>query len=308
MTTSLPHVVRHEDEGRHEPEGEQLWGESYYLDFVADEGSVGGYIRVGWYPNLGVVWWTTAIVEPGGRTVMWVSFDAPATSTLTAKGPNYSVDLDITTPLEELRVRAEGVGESFVDAVDVYRGEKGEAIELGLDLSWQTDGQPFHYDSTTRYEIPCLVAGTLRLGDRTMTIQGQGQRDHSWGVRDWWVFGWCWMAAQLSDGSRVHAVDVRMPGLDVAFGYVQDQSGSLEVVTSADVTENLGLEGLPTRGHATVNNGLLELDIEPLAFGPLMFISPEGRIDRFPRAMARFSEPNGRTGLGWVEWNQPEIA
>jgi hypothetical protein len=308
MTTSLPHLVRPEDEARHHPEDEQLWGESYYLDFVADEGALGGYVRVGWYPNLGVVWWTTAIVEPRGRTIMWVSFDAPATSTTTAQGPNYSVDLDVATPLEELRVRADGIGESFVDASAVYRGEKGEAIELGLDLSWHTDGQPFHYDSTTRYEIPCLVSGTLRLGQRTVTIQAQGQRDHSWGVRDWWAFGWCWMAARFNDGSRVHAVDVRIPGLDVAFGYVQDQSSSLVVVTSADITEDLGPEGLPARGHAILNNGLLELDIEPLAFGPLMFISPEGRIDRFPRALARFSDPSGRTGLGWVEWNQPEEA
>jgi hypothetical protein len=141
-----------------------------------------------------------------------------------------------------------------------------------------------------------------------VTIQAQGQRDHSWGVRDWWAFGWCWMAGRCNDGSRVHVVDVRIPGLDVAFGYVQDPAGSLVVVTSADTTEDLGPEGLPTRGRAILNNGLLELDIEPLAFGPLMFISPEGRIDRFPRALARFSDPTGRTGLGWVEWNQPEEA
>lgn len=308
MTTLLPHSVQPDDESRHDPEGERLWGESYYMDFVADEGSLGGYIRVGWYPNLGVVWWTTAIVEPGGRTIMWVSYDAPATSTTTAKGPNYSVEVDVAMPLEELRVRAVGTGESFVDPVAVYRGENGEPVALDLDLSWRTDGQPFHYDSTTRYEIPCLVAGTIRLGDRTVIIHGQGQRDHSWGVRDWWAFGWNWMAARFSDGGRVHAVDVRIPGLDVAFGYVQDGPSSLVVVTSADTTEDLGPEGLPTRGTAILNDGELELAIEPLAFGPLMFTSPEGRIDRFPRALARFSEPGGRTGLGWVEWNQPEIA
>jgi hypothetical protein len=48
------------------------------------------------------------------------------------------------------------------------------------------------------------------------------------------------------------------------------------------------------------------LAIEPLAFGPLVLVSPEGQVARFPRAMARFSEKGGSTGLGWIEWNQPQ--
>jgi hypothetical protein len=275
------------------------------MDFVTDDGSLGGYVRVGWYPTLGVVWWTTAIVEPGGRSIMWVSFDAAATLTRSARGPNYWVDLDLT-PLDALWVKAGGVGRSFADAIGVYQGEIGEPIELGLDLLWQTNGQPFHYDSLTRYEIPCLVSGTVRLGNRTVNIEAKGQRDHSWGVRDWWLFGWSWMAARLSDGTRLHAVDARIPGLDVAFGYIQKKSSPLVVITSVDVTEDLGPEGLPTRCNANLNEGLLELAIEPLAFGPLVLVSPEGRVSRFPRAMARFSESDGRTGFGWIEWNQPD--
>jgi len=78
MTALPPHLVGAKDEARHQPGDEQLWGESYYMDFVTDDGSLGGYVRVGWYPTLGVVWWTTAIVEPGGRTMMWISFGRPS--------------------------------------------------------------------------------------------------------------------------------------------------------------------------------------------------------------------------------------
>ncbi len=306
MSETSQHLVRPEDERRHPSDAEQLWGESYYLDFAADDGALGGYVRLGWYPNLGVAWWTAAIVEPGGPTHLWVCYDAPATSTTSATGPNFTADLDVVTPLEEMRVRAHGVGDSYADAVDVYRGKNSEPIEMELDLSWRTDGQPFHYGSVTRYEIPCLVSGSVQLGDRTVTIEGQGQRDHSWGVRDWWAFGWCWMAARLTDGARLHTVDVRIPGMDVAFGYVQDPPGSLVAVSSAAVTEDLGPEGLPTRGRANLNDGLLALDIEPLGFAPLVLTSSDGRIARFPRAMARFSESGGRSGLGWIEWNQPQ--
>jgi hypothetical protein len=114
------------------------------------------------------------------------------------------------------------------------------------------------------------------------------------------------MAARLTDGTRVHAVDVRIPGIDVAFGYLQDRSGSLAVVEAASVTEDLGPEGFPLKGRAVLNDGLIDVSIEPLAFGPLLLTSSDGRTSRFPRALARFSDSEGRTGLGWVEWNQPQ--
>jgi hypothetical protein len=237
---------------------------------------------------------------------MSVSFDAPSTSTTSAKGSNFSVDVEFPTPVAVSRLKVDAVGESFADGIAVYRESKREPVRLGMDLSWHTDGEPFHYVSTSRYEIPCLVEGTVQLGDRTVTVKGQGQRDHSWGERDWWSVGWCWMAARLSDGTRVHAVDVRFPDLNVAFGYVQGKRGTLEVLTSAKVTEQLGPEGLPTRCTSDLNDGLLDLAIEPLAFGPLVFVSPDGLVTKFPRAMARFSDPGGRTGLGWIEWNQPQ--
>jgi hypothetical protein len=91
-------------------------------------------------------------------------------------------------------------------------------------------------------------------------------------------------------------------------GYVQTPSGALDDIKAAEVTEELGPEGIPIRGRAVLNGGLLDLTIDPLAFGPLVLVSPESRISRFPRAMARFTDQHGRSGLGWVEWNQPETS
>lgn len=296
------------DEAGHAVGEGALWGESYYADFVADDGALGGYVRLGFYPNLGVVWWTAAVVRPGRPPILSTSYDAPITdhSMGSAQGPGFSVDLDASDPLRRFTVRATAVGSSLDDPAAVYRGGAGTQVALGMELSWRTDGEPYHYGQTTRYEIPCLVTGDLQLGDRTVPIRAQGQRDHSWGIRDWWQFGWCWMAARLEDGTRVHAVEPRIPGADLAFGYVQQPGRPLEPVRSADVSEDLGPEGLPSGARAVLKGVDLELTIEPLAFGPLLLVSPEGRLSRFPRAMARFTDQRGRTGLGWVEWNQPE--
>jgi hypothetical protein len=310
MNANSLHYVDPADESRHAVGLQPLWGESYYMDFVTDDGSLGGYVRVGWYPNSKVVWWTTAIVGPERPAVLSVCYDALAedVSATSAQGLNFSVDIDVATPLEALRVRAHAVGETFADPAAVYRGESSGSVRIEMDLLWQTDGQPYRYSTTSRYEIPCLVAGSLRLDDRTIVITGQGQRDHSWGERDWWAFGWCWNAARLGDGTRVHSVDARIPDVDLAMGYVRTPAGALDDITSAEVTEELGPDGIPIRGRAVLNRGLLDLTIDPLAFGPLLLVSPEGRISRFPRAMARFTDQHGRSGLGWVEWNQPDTS
>jgi hypothetical protein len=57
----------------------------------------------------------------------------------------------------------------------------------------------------------------------------------------------------------------------------------------------------------TVEVGDLRLDVEPVAFAPVLLGDGEGRTSRFPRALCRFADPaTGRRGVGWTEWNQPQ--
>lgn len=301
------HQVVGADEQRHVPDGDELWNESYYLDLVADDGSLGGYVRLGFYPNLGVVWWTTAIVREGGPTIMSTAYDltaAPSPS-IAAAGSGVDVTLSVLDALTSMRVEATAPGISYEDPADAYTATGGQGVDLALDLTWTTDGVPYHYGVTTRYEIPCVVSGTITIDGVLFEVAGQGQRDHSWGVRDWWAFGWCWLAGQLDDGTRLHAADIRIPGMPVALGYVQ-RPGSVETVTTLDVTEDLGRLGMPTAGRAVIEPGGLDVTIDPVAFGPLVLVATDGRVSHFPRAMARFTTTDGRSGMGWIEWNQPQ--
>ena len=307
------HAVDPSDEGRHSPGTELLWNESYYLDFVADDGRIAGYARIGLYPNLGVTWWTTMLVGEGRPVVASVAYDLPV-----AGGTGLDIDAagvvmhgTVDDPLVSMSLEGTAPGRRLDGPEDVYRGAAGTPTTIAIDLAWTTDGTPYHYDMTTRYEVPCLVHGEIAIGDERCTIDGQGQRDHSWGERDWWAFGWCWAAARLDDGTRVHLADIRIPGHPLAFGYVQSPGGPgprVRPVTSLDVAEELGGGGLPVSGTARVEPGDLDLRIEPLAFGPVVLESPDGRLSRFPRAVARFVAADGRTGLGWIEWNQPQVS
>lgn len=309
MTDPSPHTVDPSDEGRHQPSSDPLWNESHYLDFVAHDGSVAGYARIGLYPNLGVTWWTTVVVGADRPLVASVAYDLPVAPVpgLGIDSAGYAFDGVVTLPLDAFRLGAVVPAVVHDDPADVYRGVPGRPTTLDLDLTWTTDGVPYHYDITTRYEVPCLVGGTLAVGGETVAVEGHGQRDHSWGVRDWWAFSWCWFAGRLDDGTRFHGADIRIPGQRIPFGYVQHSDGEVVTVSGLDVTEELGAEGLPRSARARIDPVGLDLSIRPVGFGPLVLTATDGRVSRFPRAVAEFIASDGRAGTGWIEWNQPQV-
>jgi hypothetical protein len=71
------HVVSPDDEPRHQAGPEDLWGESYYADFVHRDGTWGGWLRLGLYPNRQVAWWTTWIVGLDRPGVCSVDYHLP---------------------------------------------------------------------------------------------------------------------------------------------------------------------------------------------------------------------------------------
>ena len=307
------HVVSPDDESRHTPDAENLWNESYYCDFVQADGSLGGWLRLGLYPNRGVAWWTTWIVRPGHPGVCSVDYGAPVppgNGLVSESDVLGRVEIDLRRPLEEFRLAARARATTIERPEDVYaHGESaGRPTDLDLDLTWATDGIPYHYVLTTRYEIPCLVTGTVTVAGETFTIDGQGQRDHSWGVRDWWAFGWCWCSLRLDDGTRVHLADIRIPGMPTFFGYIQTP-GAVNPVTALSVTEDVGEHGFPSASRIEIAAAPahdLVIDVNPVAFGPVLLRNDDGRTSRFPRAMVRCRTADGRPGSGWIEWNQPD--
>jgi hypothetical protein len=152
---------------------------------------------------------------------------------------------------------------------------------------------------TTRYEIPCHVEGTIRIGDAELAIAGRGQRDHSWGVRDWWSADWMWSAGHLDEGTRFHAVVFRLPGRPpLGVAYLQPPDGGVNEIDHVTASEEVGSDGLITT--ARIGIGELDLDVHPLAFGPLRLESRDGRVSEFPRAMCTVSASDGRSGVAWV--------
>jgi hypothetical protein len=301
-TPLVPDAV---DEGLHAPGLEPLWNESYYFDAVSETADLGLYVRLGRLPNQDVCVYTTSIVRPGKPTLMVVDHAAPLPASDDEKASISTATIFGThlceVPLERYRVGLTATAAAYDDAGGVLRGEPGTPVPVSLDLVWHTDGAPYAWRASTRYEIPCRVRGTVEIDGEVFTFEGPGQRDHSWGSRDWWANDWMWSAFHLDDGTRTHAVTApEIPGF--AVGYEQ-RAGVVTELEGGTTTQGLGADGLVESARISTEPGHSVLDVEPLAFGPLLLRAPDGRTTHFQRAMARVSSPEGRTGLGWIEWN-----
>lgn len=295
------------DEAKHQPTGEELWSESWYLDFADPEQGIAGYVRLGLYPGLGRGWYWGCVVGPDRQLVTVIDHDVPI-----PPGRSHEIrteglwaDYTVETPLDHVSIGLEAFAVGVDDPAEVYGDLRGDRVPLGFDLEWETDGGTFAYPGVTRYEVPCRVHGEVLVGAERIEIDCFGQRDHSWGVRDWWSYGWSWTAGWLDDGTRFHGTDVRL-GADQLYGtgYVQDPAGTMTAITHVAHTTDPDANGLPTAG--TWNVGDLALTVEPVSFSPVLLEADDGRVSRFPRAWCRFTAADGRTGHGWTEWNQPQ--
>ena len=293
------------DERRHAAGTEQLWNESWYFDAISDDGELGVYTRLGLYPNMDVAWVTAFVCGRGRATVAVIDFEAelPGGDDLTVDRDGLFLTHACRSALERFSVRLDARGEAHADAASLLRGETGEEVDVSFDLEWTTRGEPYAYRVTTRYEIPCEVAGEVRVGDEVLQLRGPGQRDHSWGARDWWSAEWVWSAGRLEDGTRVHGVEFRLPGAPpLGGGYVQPPGGGVVELETVRASEQVAADGLISSAEIAYDD--LELEVQPIAFGPLLLTAPDGRVSQFPRAMCRVRANDGRTGTAWIEWNR----
>jgi hypothetical protein len=294
-----------EDEGPHAPTDEPLWNESWYFDFADAQQGIGGWIRLGLYPNQRTAWINALLCGPDMPTVALNDFEAVLPDDPGAvRTDAIDLTLEATESLRTYRVKVRGRGHAHDDPSALLRGEPGRPVELTMDLVWTTAGTPYQYRITPRYEIPCTVSGTIVVDGRELAVDAvAGQRDHSWGVRDWWAMDWVWSALHLDDGTHIHGVDIRIPGAPpIGIGYLQEPGRPLAEVQAVTARETFGDNDLPQA--TTLDVGDLTATIDIRGHAPVLLTAPDGRISHFPRAWAAVTTEDGRTGVGWVEWNR----
>ena len=285
------------DEQAHTAGDEPLWSESWYFDFADPQQGIGGWVRLGLMPNENTTWVNALLCGPDMPTIALNDFENTGAIELT---------LDATEPLQTYAVTVRGSGQAYDDPAALLHGQAGKPVEATMELVWTTVGVPYQYRITPRYEIPCTVSGTVTVDGREYALNSvPGQRDHSWGVRDWWSMDWVWSALHFDDGTHAHGVDLRIPGAPpFGIGYTQRQGEALVELQGVSAEATFADNDLPATTTIAYNPGDLVATIDIRGHAPILLTSPDGRISHFPRAWAAVTTADGRTGVGWVEWNR----
>ncbi|MGK2867307.1 MAG: phosphotransferase [Mycobacterium sp.] len=298
------------DEGPHAHTDEALWSESWYFDFVDAAQGLGGWVRLGLIPNQNRSWINAFLCGPGMPTVAVNDLNA-ALPADPARVCTDDIDLGLsaTVPLQRYRVTLQARGEAYDDPSGLLRGEAGRPVEVGLDLEFTSVSTPYLYRITPRYEIACTVSGTATVDGHQYPLSSvPGQRDHSWGVRDWWGMDWVWSAVHLDDGTHLHGVDLRVPGMSpIGIGYLQQEGKPLVELTAVTADKAFGDNGLPVSTSLSLAPVNVEVATEIRGHAPVLLTSDDGRVSQFPRAWATVTTADGRTGVGWLEWNRSPL-
>jgi hypothetical protein len=196
-------------EARHVPSGEPSWEESYSFTFFAPDASLGGYVRLGLFPNHGLAWYWAALAGPDRPLVTVLEHDAPVPrkDTLELRTSGLWSEIDCETPFDHFTVALEAFGLAVDVPDDVYGDLRGERVPLGLDLEWDTDGAvnvaPDGGPAIGRYAMACRVHGEILVGQERIEFDGLGERGHAWGVSSWWTRDWCRVVGRTPAGSPV---------------------------------------------------------------------------------------------------------
>jgi len=299
-----------DDESAHSATDEPLWNESWYADFADAAQGLGGWFRIGLVANQHKAWVHALLCGPDLPTVAvvdcQVALSSESQDPWVLRTDAFELGHSASAPLQTYRVDLRGRAQAYSDPSALLRDEPGTPVEMTMNLEWATDGTPYKYRLTTRYEIPCTVSGVVTIGETSYHVNSvPGQRDHSWGVRDWWGMDWMWSALHLDDGTHLHGVNIRIPGIPaVSTGYVQDRDGKvteLEMVTSG---EAFGDNELPLGATLSLEPGEITADVEVRGHAPVSLTAADGRVSQFPRAWVSVTIADGRTGVGWMEWNR----
>jgi hypothetical protein len=116
---------------------------------------------------------------------------------------------------------------------------------------------------------------------------------------------WVWSALHLDDGTHVHGLDLRIPGMPpLAAGYVQSAGSGLVELETVAARETFDEHDLPLSTEIDCGPDDLAVTVDVLGHAPVLLTAADGRVSRFPRAWGTVRTGDGRTGVGWIEWNR----
>lgn len=220
-------MITLQDERLHQPGTDPDWQESFYFNWATTDESAFGLTRIGWNPSTGKADALVLTMRDGKAEQVWASVG-------TELDPAH-----IGRPLED-GLEVGDLTYTLLEAGRSWRIQLGER----LDLTWTatTPLVDFHegfpgdtHDVQHHFEQSGTVTGTALVDGVIVTIDGVGQRDKSWGVREWnGIEGWDWIAGQFGTDLSFNATSTDINGTRTPVGFVH-HAGEVAHLTAVEI-------------------------------------------------------------------------
>lgn len=312
----------------HPPGTAHRWNESHYVDGVDESGELAFFFRVGFMPNRDLVnWWGYVISDD--RVYWHRDEDIPPSAVhgLVVRRDSFEFRMLPTDSPNEWHLEFEGLmTTNDVSNHEAMLADDGDRREMSFEVTSTPRHHPFHYSrgewtesgASDRFELATTVGGSLESEERTLSFSGTGERDHSWGPREWFYdrLNHFWGAGSFEDGSAYNCLIAPTTGEepDIVNGFWFD-GNEATAVTGVQIDSDSGL-GAETAddwrlGSSPELKVILELPeservvcVSPRKTTPIPVGSGDTDI-AFPRSVAKQRLANDKRGVGWVEHTYP---
>jgi len=224
------------------------WNESFYFNFYDRDKDICGFMRIGLKPNRDEKSMFFFLMMPDGSLISARDAEGFKNSEFRVKGLRYR-------KLEpEKRWNIDYHGEM------TWSGKAGQGkAKVSMMLEFEGLHRIFNYrDCVTgdKVEMSKIAAsehteqhgrlrGRLVIDDKEIILDALGERDHSWGVRDWIApTMWIWLTAQFPNGIAMNLTKLMMDEGVVDAGFLFKDGRNVPIV-GATVETDYAPDGSP---------------------------------------------------------------
>nr|MDO8082103.1 hypothetical protein [Candidatus Freyarchaeota archaeon] len=286
------------DELLHQPDNRLKWRESYYFNWADAENNVSGFTTIGILPN------------EKKREFVFLLFIGDETEIHYQEPPLERYVDDINVMLTDNSLTYQMVNPLQTWKI-LYACPK---LEFNLIFKTRFPTYDFGRDSSAswhgHFEASGKVKGYIKFEDGTMrNIQGFGQRDKSWGYRDWHQFDkWYATHIQFKDWACAFRKDHQGNRIDLS-GSIATKKGNtplakVEIETTND--KDQFQTPLTSTYHITDTKGN-SFTVKSRLLGKKTYLRfarnfPGGYTELFEQMTIMESEETGEVGTGMTEY------
>ncbi len=284
------------------------WSESYYFNFYDERNDLCMFMRIGLKPNMDERSMFCFIMMPDGSVVGAKEADTMGNGTLDVRSLRFrrvEAERRWRLDFEGTMARMEDIGPrpvrvsfalEFTSLNEMYDYREGVDVK-GEALSRDVASE--HLEQFGR------ASGTLRVGDEHFDVLGMGERDHSWGVRDWNAPKmWIWLTAQFSKGLALNVTKLFVEGGEVVGGFFHMNGRNIPLV-KADIRTVLDPDGTPSSLAMSLvdkDGGKHKVSAEVLREVMMPFPGRDGKtMSVMHETLAEYTL-NGQKGYGIAEY------